>query len=158
MKNKKNIYLIGFIVLLIDQLVKLIIKNALSLNQEVIVIKNFFSIHYLQNEGAAFSIFQNKTLFLILTALICLVILIIYIQKENNLNKISTISLGLLLAGISGNLIDRLIYKKVIDFLSFTIFNYDFAVFNIADIGITCGIFIFALLFCLRVFKKDGNK
>lgn len=151
MKNKKNIYLIGFIVLLIDQLVKLIIKNALSLNQEVIVIKNFFSIHYLQNEGAAFSIFQNKTLFLILTALICLVILIIYIQKENNLNKISTISLGLLLAGISGNLIDRLIYKKVIDFLSFTIFNYDFAVFNIADIAITIG----ALLLLINCIKEE---
>ncbi len=151
MKNKKNIYLIGFIVLLIDQLVKLIIKNALSLNQEVIVIKNFFSIHYLQNEGAAFSIFQNKTLFLILTALICLVILIIYIQKENNLNKISTISLGLLLAGISGNLIDRLIYKKVIDFLSFTIFNYDFAVFNIADIAITTG----ALLLLINCIKEE---
>lgn len=149
MKNKKNIYLIGFIVLLIDQLVKLIIKNALSLNQEVIVIKNFFSIHYLQNEGAAFSIFQNKTLFLILTALICLVILIIYIQKENNLNKISTISLGLLLAGISGNLIDRLIYKKVIDFLSFTIFNYDFAVFNIADIAITTGVLLL-LINCIK--------
>lgn len=151
MKNKKNIYLIGFIVLLIDQLVKLIIKNVLSLNQEVIVIKNFFSIHYLQNEGAAFSIFQNKTLFLILTALICLVILIIYIQKENNLNKISTISLGLLLAGISGNLIDRLIYKKVIDFLSFTIFNYDFAVFNIADIAITTG----ALLLLINCIKEE---
>lgn len=151
MKNKKNIYLIGFIVLLIDQLVKLIIKNALSLNQEVIVIKNFFSIHYLQNEGAAFSIFQNKALFLILTALICLVILIIYIQKENNLNKISTISLGLLLAGISGNLIDRLIYKKVIDFLSFTIFNYDFAVFNIADIAITTG----ALLLLINCIKEE---
>lgn len=151
MKNKKNIYLIGFIVLLIDQLVKLIIKNALSLNQEVIVIKNFFSIHYLQNEGAAFSIFQNKTLFLILTALICLVILIIYIQKENNLNKISNISLGLLLAGISGNLIDRLIYKKVIDFLSFTIFNYDFAVFNIADIAITTG----ALLLLINCIKEE---
>ncbi len=151
MKNKKNIYLIGFIVLLIDQLVKLIIKNALSLNQEVIVIKNFFSIHYLQNEGAAFSIFQNKTLFLILTALICLVILIIYIQKENSLNKISTISLGLLLAGISGNLIDRLIYKKVIDFLSFTIFNYDFAVFNIADIAITIG----ALLLLINCIKEE---
>lgn len=151
MKNKKNIYLIGFIVLLIDQLVKLIIKNALSLNQEVIVIKNFFSIHYLQNEGAAFSIFQNKTLFLILTALICLVILIIYIQKESNLNKISTISLGLLLAGISGNLIDRLIYKKVIDFLSFTIFNYDFAVFNIADIAITTG----ALLLLINCIKEE---
>lgn len=151
MKNKKNIYLIGFIVLLIDQLVKLIIKNALSLNQEVIVIKNFFSIHYLQNEGAAFSIFQNKTLFLILTALICLVILIIYIQKENNLNKISTISLGLLLAGISGNLIDRLIYKNVIDFLSFTIFNYDFAVFNIADIAITTG----ALLLLINCIKEE---
>lgn len=149
MKNKKNIYLIGFIVLLIDQIVKLIIKNVLSLNQEVIVIKNFFSIHYLQNEGAAFSIFQNKTLFLILTALICLVVLITYIQKENNLNKISTISLGLLLAGITGNLIDRLIYKKVIDFLSFTIFNYDFAVFNIADIAITTGVFLL-LISCIK--------
>ncbi len=145
--------------MLIDQLVKLIIKNVLSLNQEVIVIKNFFSIHYLQNEGAAFSIFQNKTLFLILVALICLVVLIIYIQKENNLNKISTISLGLLLAGISGNLIDRLIYKKVIDFLSFTIFNYDFAVFNIADIAITTGAFLL-LINCIKeeLTSKKKNK
>ena len=52
--NKTKIYIIALIILVVDQLVKLIIKSSLHLHQELVIINNFFSIHYLQNNGAAF--------------------------------------------------------------------------------------------------------
>lgn len=62
-----------------------------------------------------------------------------------------SLSFGLVLGGIIGNLIDRIAYQGVIDFLSFKIFNYNFPVFNIADIGITVGVFLLIIIY----FYKD---
>lgn len=153
--NKKQVYLIAAITLLLDQILKLIVKSKLSLNEEISVIKNFFSIHYLQNDGAAFSILENKTILLILISFICLGILIYYIQKEKNFTKIISISLGLILGGIIGNLLDRILYKKVLDFISFTFFSYNFPVFNIADIGITIGTFLLLFSYLQEELKNS---
>ena len=69
------------------------------------------------------------------------------------INKFETITYGLLLGGIYGNLIDRILYGYVIDYLDFTIFGYNFAVFNLADILIVGTIF----LLLINSFKKGGN-
>lgn len=149
--NKSKIYLISLILLIVDQLVKLLIKSTFKLHEELELIPNFFSLHYLQNDGAAFSILQNKTYLLVIVAIICLGIMVYYIQKEKTFTKLSSISLGLILGGIIGNLLDRIIYKKVIDYLSFTFFTYNFPVFNIADVGITVG----ALLLIVSCLKEE---
>ena len=154
--NKSKIYLISLILLIVDQLVKLLIKSTFKLHEELELIPNFFSLHYLQNDGAAFSILQNKTYLLVIVAIICLGIMVYYIQKEKTFTKLSGISLGLILGGIIGNLLDRIIYKKVIDYLSFTFFTYNFPVFNIADVGITVGALLL-IVSCLKEEQSSNN-
>lgn len=153
MKNKKIIYTISMLFLLFDQFIKLLITKSMHLFQELSIIPNFFSIYYIKNSGAAFSLFGNKTPFLIIISIICLIFLKNYIKKINDPTTLTIISLGIMIGGILGNLFDRLIYKSVIDYLSFTFFNYNFPIFNFADIGITMG----ALLLVLDIILTDKN-
>ena len=118
-KNKNKVYLTSVIVLLIDQIVKLLIKTNMNLNEEISIIPNFFSIQYLKNTGAAFSILENQTILLAITSIICISVIIYYLKKEENLTTAMYLSFGLVLGGILGNLIDRIVYQGVIDFLSF---------------------------------------
>ena len=147
--NKTKIYIIALIILVVDQLVKLIIKSSLHLHQELVIIKNFFSIHYLQNNGAAFSILQDKTLLLIIIAVLYIAIMVYYIKKEN-FGNLSSIAIGFILGGILGNLIDRIIYSEVIDYLSLSIFGYNFPVFSI-----TVGAVFLIIHYILEEKKKD---
>lgn len=153
-KNKNKVYLTSVIVLLIDQIVKLLIKTNMNLNEEISIIPNFFSIQYLKNTGAAFSILENQTILLAITSIICIIVIIYYLKKEENLTTAMYLSFGLVLGGILGNLIDRIVYQGVIDFLSFQIFNYNFPVFNIADIGITIGVLLLIIIYISRDIKK----
>lgn len=153
-KNKNKVYLTSVIVLLIDQIAKLLIKTNMNLNEEISIIPNFFSIQYLKNTGAAFSILENQTILLAITSIICISVIIYYLKKEENLTTAMYLSFGLVLGGILGNLIDRIVYQGVIDFLSFQIFNYNFPVFNIADIGITIGVLLLIIIYISRDIKK----
>lgn len=139
MKNKKLIYTIAMLFMLLDQFIKLIIINNMSLHQEIAIIPNFFSLHYLKNTGAAFSILGNKTFLLIVVSILCLIVLKNYIRKITRVTPLTIISLGIMIGGIIGNLFDRVLYQAVIDYLSFNFFSYNFPVFNLADIGITIG-------------------
>ena len=154
MKNKKVIYTIGMGFMLLDQLIKLIVTANMNLHEEIKLIPKFFSLYYIKNTGAAFSLFGNQTLFLILISLVCLIALKNYIKKLKNITNLSIISLGLMTGGIIGNLFDRILYKSVIDYLSFNFFGYSFPVFNLADIGITVG----AALLILDIIIEDKKK
>lgn len=139
MKNKNLIYTVGMAYMLLDQIIKLIVIKNMSLFQEIQIIPKFFSLYYLKNTGAAFSILGDKTLFLIIFSIVCLIILKNYTKTLKRVTTLTIISLGIMMGGIVGNLFDRVIYKGVIDYLSFNFFGYSFPVFNIADIGITIG-------------------
>ena len=103
----------------------------------------FFSFCYVKNSGAAFSILEDATLLLIIISVLFILLIDNTIKKEyRNLSNLSIISLGMIIGGIFGNLIDRIIYRSVIDFISFSFGNYHFPIFNIADIGITVGVFL----------------
>ena len=142
MNNKGKMYFITCIVLLLDQIIKIIVNNCMTLYDEIKIIPNFFSIYYVKNTGAAFSILENNTTFLIFLTVIFILIIHKYIKNETNITKLSSISFGLILGGMFGNLIDRIIHAGVIDYLSFEFFSYGFPIFNIADIGITLGVSI----------------
>ena len=77
--------------------------------------------------------------------------LLVYYQTKFVLNNRNILAFGILYGGIIGNLIDRIFYGRVIDFLDFTIFGYDFPVFNFADICIVSGIF----LIIIAIYKKE---
>ena len=136
--KKTNIYSISAMIIIVDQLVKLLIKNNMYLTQEITIIPNFFSLFYLQNEGAAFGLFSGATVMLVLIGFIVLIYLARYIER-NKINKLEGLTYGLILGGIIGNLIDRLLHHAVIDYLQFMFGDYRFAVFNIADIAIVVG-------------------
>ena len=143
MKNREHVYKVVVIVFMLDQILKIIIKHTLNLYQEISIIPNFFSLCYVKNTGAAFSILEDATLLLIVISIIFILLIDKSIKKEEqNLNKLSIISLGMIIGGIFGNLIDRILYRSVIDYISFSFGKYHFPIFNIADIGITVGVFL----------------
>lgn len=154
MNNKGKLYFITCIVLLIDQIVKIIVNNCMTLYDEIKLIPNFFSIYYVKNTGAAFSILENNTPFLVLMTVIFIIIIHRYLKNEKNLTKLFSISFGLILGGMFGNLIDRIIHSGVIDYLSFEFFGYGFPVFNIADIGITVGVFLMLIEMLIEKKRK----
>lgn len=142
MKNKEKIYSMTALFLIFDQIIKLFIKTKMNLLDQIKVIPNFFSIFYIENKGAAFSILEGQRIFLILISFIILFIIDRYITKENIKDKHLIVYYGMIIAGILGNLIDRLLYDGVIDYLAFKIFGYDFPVFNLADICIVVGVIL----------------
>ena len=153
--KKISIYIICTIWLIIDQIIKGIVVSYLNVGEKINVISNFFKINYLQNEGAAFSSFTGMRVLLIFITVIAFYMIASYIKKNEITSKLEVISWGMILGGILGNLIDRVSQEFVIDYLSFTIFGYPFAVFNFADIGIVVGIFILAILLLRR--KQNAN-
>lgn len=154
MKNREDIYKITSIILMIDQFIKLIIKNSMNLYQQIKIIPNFFYIFYIQNRGAAFSILENNTFFLIIISVIFIVILDRTIKQEKEFKPLQVISLGMIMGGIFGNLMDRIVHHAVIDYLAFQIFEYEFPVFNLADIGITVGAVLLGFSFIQENFNK----
>lgn len=148
----KKIFLISLIILLIDVLTKQIVIRTMFPHQSITIIHNFFQITYAKNTGVAFSILEGKQLLIIIMTLIVLGIFIKYI-KELATTKYDIIAYALVIGGALGNLLDRIIYGYVIDFLDFQIFNYNFPIFNVADIGIVVGIF----LLLLKNFKESRN-
>ncbi len=157
-KYKEKIYSIACIFLIIDQIIKLLVRVKMNLLDSISIIPSFFSLYYVENEGAAFSILQNKTILLIVIGILCLYMMAKYIEKEQQYTKITLISLGIIIGGMIGNLIDRLLYQKVTDYLSFTIFDYNFPVFNLADIGITVGVVLFVLDNIIQEIKERKIK
>lgn len=142
---KKKIFGISLIVLVLDQLLKQIIINSLEYCEELIVIPKFLYITYLRNTGGAFSILSNNTYLLIIIGILCLGGLIFYLLKKDNLRKIEVISYGIIIGGILGNFIDRIVYHGVIDYIGLIFGSYYFPVFNLADICIVVGIIILIL-------------
>lgn len=160
MKKTQKIFNITAIILIIDQIIKIIIRSNLNEYQEIKIIKNFFSITFLKNTGAAFSILKNSTLLLIIISVLFILLISKYIKKEEkNLTKLDVYSYGIILGGIFGNLLDRIIHKGVIDYLSFRFFSYYFPVFNFADICITVGIALLIISTIINEKKQDkeGN-
>lgn len=153
MNKKEDIYKITIVVLLLDQFIKYMINKFMEINTSIKVIPNFFSIFYVRNKGAAFSILEDSTILIIIISVIFIVILDSYIKKEKNFTPLSVLSLGMIMGGIFGNLMDRVIYHSVIDYLSFG----NFPVFNLADIGITVGVGLLIISEILKIRKDKEN-
>lgn len=156
MKSLNKVYFIALIVFLMDFLSKNFVINNFELLKSIELIPNFFYITYLQNTGAAWSMFRNGSLFIAIISFIIFILISNYIKKLKLENIWSIISFGFLLGGILGNFIDRVVYGYVIDFLDFKIFGYDYPVFNFADIMIVVG----TIMIVIKIIRgdKDANK
>lgn len=152
MYKKLTIYTI--ILILIDQIIKIVVNSSLKLYESITIIKNIFNITYVQNKGAAWSILAGNRFLLISIAIIALFLIFIFFIKDNKLSKLEIIFYSLLISGIVGNLIDRIIYGYVIDYLDFNIFGYGFPIFNFADICIVVSV----ILIIIKSIKEEVCK
>ena len=137
----KKIFSTAVIVLLIDQISKGIIATNFVANQSIKVIKSFFSLTYTYNYGGAWSILNNYSFLIVIFSLLALIILLRFMVLFKK-NKRNIIAFGFIIGGTCGNLLDRLMYGYVRDFLAVKIFNYNFPIFNIADVCIVLGVIL----------------
>jgi signal peptidase II len=130
------VFIIVLVILSLDQLTKSIITKSLALNQSLPVIKGIFHLSLVHNRGAAFGLLKNQAPLFIFTSLVAIILIYLDLRlHRHRQTSLYNISLGLILAGAFGNLIDRLFFGYVIDFLDFRIWP----VFNVADSAITVG-------------------
>ena len=150
---KKKPYIIAFFFFLIDLISKQLIDHLMSVGESIKVINKFFYITYAQNTGAAWSLFEDKRILLLILPIIVLFLINKFMNKEE-LTKLESISYGMIIGGILGNLFDRLFLGHVIDFIDFKLFGYDYPVFNLADTFIVVG----TILIIIISFRKDRNE
>ncbi len=141
-------FILSFFIILIDQITKHFAIIKLKGNTSNIIIPEFFKLVYVENYGAAFGILKHKKIFFIVITLIVIAIISLFLFKySSKLNIFMQIGLGLLLGGAIGNLIDRIRFGYVVDFISIRLFNrYEYPVFNIADMAIVVGTVIILIL------------
>ena len=114
-----------------------------------------FALDIVHNTGAAWGIFSGKTeLFFMMTILVVGMILYALFNKESSRDPWFRIPLIMALAGTLGNFYDRVVYGYVRDFLDFTIFTYDYPVFNVADSFLCVGFFLLAVY----IIRHDGEQ
>lgn len=143
---KKKSIIIFISILIIDLIIKYLILNNFDLFQSKTIINNFFALTYVQNYGAAFSILEgNRYFFIVITiaSIIMMYYLFIFNKKQSD---IEVTVYSVLLGGILCNLLDRIIYGYVIDYLDFNLFGYNFPVFNFGDICISISMLILIII------------
>jgi len=152
-----------FGVLLLDQWTKHLVQGRLFLHQTVEVIPGFFNLVHVRNTGGAFGIFGGErgglgSLLFVVVSLIAVGCILVFFVKVREDEKILSLSLSLVLSGAIGNLIDRLWYGEVVDFLDFYVHSYHWPAFNIADSAICIGIGLMAIELLIRDKSKLKNK
>ena len=136
----KLLFLVTLPLILIDQLTKWLIQTHIPYGSAVPIIPGFFSLVYVSNTGAAFSIFQGNNFFFIALALVALAAVLFWLirdqfnpKKEERMSVVAKIAFSLFAAGIVGNLLDRVVKGSVVDFLDFYFRGYAWPSFNVAD-------------------------
>lgn len=158
-KNKKISCILGLIVtaflLFLDQFTKYLATTHLKNGNSIILIKDVFQLHYLENRGAAFGMFQGgKVIFIIITLLLVAAMTYTYWRcpMEKRYVWIRVIII-FLMAGAFGNLIDRIRLNYVVDFFYFELI--DFPIFNVADIYVSCCMVALLILFLFYYKEED---
>jgi signal peptidase II len=137
-------FLIALLVVLLDRATKWIVSRNISLHEGIQVIPGFFRITHVENRGAAFGLFadspaQWKIAMLVLFSIVALVVVSALLWRNSHAMTSTGIGLALILGGAIGNLWDRLLNGRVVDFLLFYVGQYQWPAFNVADSAIVCG-------------------
>ena len=151
-----NVYFLvtAVLVLVADQITKNIIIERVPVNSSIEIIRGFLYITHVKNSGAAFGMFQNYTKILTIISVVA-IILIIILKVILKLNfAFYNVSLGFILGGAVGNLIDRYFLGEVTDFINLTFIP----VFNIADSSLVIGFCLIIILIIREYFKKEKLK
>lgn len=142
-------FLITALWVALDQWTKHWTVTNMTLGQTIPMMENVLHLTYLNNYGAAFSILQNKQVFLILFTAVAMIAMLVYMfTQRKKVSGLVLVSLALIVGGGIGNLIDRVVNGYVVDMIDFRLWS---PVFNVADVGVTCG----AILLVLAVFFSE---
>ncbi|MGN0334732.1 MAG: signal peptidase II [Lachnospiraceae bacterium] len=144
-----------FGLILFDQWTKLLAVTHLKDQEPFVIIKGVFQLRYLENRGAAFGMLQGQQWFFIIMALVVLIFVSVFYFKlpwEKKYHCLRAIGL-LICSGAVGNVIDRLLRNYVVDFFYFELI--DFAIFNVADVYITVGTAVLAILILFYYKEED---
>ena len=139
----------------LDQFSKWQISSTMSLHASYPVIDGFFNITYVRNPGAAFGFLANapsffRSGFLIAVSAAAIVMILYYLAQNKTGGVLLTVALSLITGGAAGNLIDRVRFGEVADFLDVYIGSYHWPAFNVADSAISVG----AVLLILELFRR----
>ncbi|MGB5684376.1 MAG: signal peptidase II [Candidatus Electrothrix sp.] len=153
-------FIIMALVVVGDQLTKLWILDNFALYDSRVIIPGFFNLTFLRNSGAAFGILSGmpllwRQIFFISIAVVALVALVLMQRKMGKENAWYTLCFALIGGGAVGNVIDRVLYGSVVDFLDFYVKGYHWPAFNVADSGILVGVTIFLVL---QILEGDGEE
>ena len=148
------LYLVAFLVIVIgDQVTKIIVDHTLSLGGSYAIIDNFFYFTYAHNTGAAWGMLAGKISLFLIVSVVAAIGIIYYFMKSESYQKLTRFGLVLVFGGLIGNLIDRLAFGYVRDFIDFIIFGYNFPIFNVADMAITIGMALVILEIGIEEYK-----
>jgi signal peptidase II len=147
------------IVLVLDQITKYIIRTNVRMYDTITVISGFFNITHVRNKGAAFGLFSTlpdhwRSAFFIAVTIIAVSVLIALIMKTQE--RLPVYSFSLIAGGALGNLVDRVRYGEVVDFVQWYVKSYYWPSFNVADSAITIGIVLLAIEMLFR--KQPESK
>lgn len=129
--------------LLLDQLTKELVLTGMSLHQSIELLENFAHLTHVRNPGAAFGILADHSLrlpFFILVSVVAACGILWYLRKEKGGSLRLQLGLGLIFSGALGNLIDRIRFSEVIDFIDLHWYQYHWPAFNVADSAICVGV------------------
>jgi signal peptidase II len=152
--SMKFIFFLSFPLYALDQWTKQIVLRFISPDEPRVLVADFFSLVNVTNTGAAFGSFRGNNTFFIAISSLALVIVVGLLLRARTPDRWRDLSLALLLAGILGNLTDRLLYGHVIDFLLFDLhipYAHPWPAFNVADSCISVAV----VLFIIHSFRKE---
>ena len=159
MKKYLVFFCIAIFVVLLDQVSKAFILSNLKLHESIDVINGLFNIVHVRNSGAAFGMFADsseafRSIFFLGIGVLALSLIIYYIGQIKNGQTKLLVSLSLIFAGAIGNLIDRIRFGSVIDFIDIYISTFHWPAFNVADSAITVG----AYLMLMEMFRRSKER
>lgn len=151
-KKNKLLYLITLLVIIVgDQFTKHLVSSSMQLGQSQQIIDNFFYFTYAHNTGVAWGMLAGHLWLFIIVALVSAVLMIVFFIRTRRDEVLTRFGLVLTFAGMVGNLIDRVVFGYVRDFIDVVIFNYNFPIFNVADMAVVIGV---ALIIIEIIFEE----
>lgn len=152
-------FIIG-VILLLDQVTKYIIEKHVRQYEVISIIPGFFNVTHVRNKGAAFSLFANapesfRSFFFAVVTIVAVVVIVLLIRKAHE--RLLIVALSLIAGGAVGNLVDRVRYGEVVDFIQWYVKSYYWPSFNVADSAITVGVCLLAVDMLLQKQDKVGS-
>ncbi len=152
-------FAVAGLIVLFDQLTKYVVTATMPLHSSIPVVDGFFSLTYVRNPGAAFGFLATappffRAAFFITVTVAAILLILYYIRRYKLEDRRLTLALSLILGGAVGNLVDRVRFGDVVDFLDVYIGSHHWPAFNVADSAISIG----AVLLFLEMWRRTKEK